>query len=404
MFRFIHVSDTHLGYRQYGLIERERDFYEVFRWVVDRAVELKVDAILHAGDMFHSAHPRPVTYEYVYDVLRRCRDAGIRFLVAPGNHELPKSIGVGSPVRVLAKMGLLEAPLDPGKPYIARFDGADVIVFSEWASHLLASVNPHSLTQPGKPVIALAHVTLCDALKQTEGVPEEECLKRRGLQSSQLLNKGYSYIALGDIHTPWEQRLDKAPPIVYPGSTEYLGVDEYLRNPSRFVYLVELGDDGVVRRMERLKIEIVRPWIVVEDSYSKVLSVLSNLKRGQGKEPIVYVRVQGSISQVDRSRLTSLLDNLRESGVILYYKLEVEDKGVVRQVTQTSTVGRASIHDVVYELARRCPESVRDKVAKLLVELIENPYESQVKLVKSMEEDLEVVKCLERVTGGVLGL
>ena len=28
--RVAHMSDTHLGYRQYNLDEREKDFYDVF--------------------------------------------------------------------------------------------------------------------------------------------------------------------------------------------------------------------------------------------------------------------------------------------------------------------------------------------------------------------------------------
>ena len=33
--QFVHMADTHLGYRQYGLSERETDFLDVF----DRAIE-----------------------------------------------------------------------------------------------------------------------------------------------------------------------------------------------------------------------------------------------------------------------------------------------------------------------------------------------------------------------------
>ena len=28
--RFAHLSDTHLGNRQYGILEREEDYYEIF--------------------------------------------------------------------------------------------------------------------------------------------------------------------------------------------------------------------------------------------------------------------------------------------------------------------------------------------------------------------------------------
>ena len=34
--KFAHLADTHLGYRQYGLFEREKDFYEVFEKVIDK--------------------------------------------------------------------------------------------------------------------------------------------------------------------------------------------------------------------------------------------------------------------------------------------------------------------------------------------------------------------------------
>ena len=38
--RFAHLSDTHLGYRQYGLIDREKDFYDAFERIVDKIIEL----------------------------------------------------------------------------------------------------------------------------------------------------------------------------------------------------------------------------------------------------------------------------------------------------------------------------------------------------------------------------
>ena len=44
--KFAHLADTHLGYRQFGLLEREKDFYEVFDKIIDKIIEEKVDFVL----------------------------------------------------------------------------------------------------------------------------------------------------------------------------------------------------------------------------------------------------------------------------------------------------------------------------------------------------------------------
>ena len=50
--KFAHLADTHLGYRQFGLLEREKDFYEVFDKIIDKIIEEKVDFVIHSGDLF----------------------------------------------------------------------------------------------------------------------------------------------------------------------------------------------------------------------------------------------------------------------------------------------------------------------------------------------------------------
>ena len=49
--KFAHLADTHLGYRQFGLIEREKDFYEVFEKVIDKIIEEKVDLNIFNGSL-----------------------------------------------------------------------------------------------------------------------------------------------------------------------------------------------------------------------------------------------------------------------------------------------------------------------------------------------------------------
>ena len=38
--RFAHLSDSHLGYRQFGILEREQDFYDVFARNIDKIIEM----------------------------------------------------------------------------------------------------------------------------------------------------------------------------------------------------------------------------------------------------------------------------------------------------------------------------------------------------------------------------
>ena len=55
--RILHTADTHLGYRQYHSEARRKDFFAAFELVVNDAVEMQVDAVVHAGDLFDSRNP-----------------------------------------------------------------------------------------------------------------------------------------------------------------------------------------------------------------------------------------------------------------------------------------------------------------------------------------------------------
>ncbi|GGL61863.1 DNA double-strand break repair protein Mre11 [Halocalculus aciditolerans] len=87
MTRVIHTGDTHVGYRQYHSAERRRDFLDAFRAVVDDAIADDVDAVVHAGDLFHDRRPGLRDLLGTIDVLRPLADADIPFLAVVGNHE-----------------------------------------------------------------------------------------------------------------------------------------------------------------------------------------------------------------------------------------------------------------------------------------------------------------------------
>jgi DNA repair exonuclease SbcCD nuclease subunit len=87
MTRVIHTADTHIGYRQYHSPERRRDFLDAFERVVEDAVEEDVDAVVHAGDIFHDRRPDLPDLLGTIEALRTLAAADIPFLAIVGNHE-----------------------------------------------------------------------------------------------------------------------------------------------------------------------------------------------------------------------------------------------------------------------------------------------------------------------------
>jgi DNA repair exonuclease SbcCD nuclease subunit len=87
MTRVIHTGDTHIGYQQYHVPERRDDFLAAFRQVIEDAIAEDVDAVVHAGDLFHDRRPTLSDVLGTLDVLERLDDAGIPLLAVVGNHE-----------------------------------------------------------------------------------------------------------------------------------------------------------------------------------------------------------------------------------------------------------------------------------------------------------------------------
>ena len=91
MTRILHTGDTHLGYQQYHLPKRREDFQQAFEQVAADAIAEDVDAVVHAGDLFHDRTPRLSDIMGALTVLRDLDDAGVPFLAVVGNHEGKRS-------------------------------------------------------------------------------------------------------------------------------------------------------------------------------------------------------------------------------------------------------------------------------------------------------------------------
>jgi DNA repair exonuclease SbcCD nuclease subunit len=85
--RILHTADTHLGYRQYHSEVRRQDFFKAFETVIQDAVDMQVDAVVHAGDLFDSRNPTLEDLLETMNILSRLKIANIPFFGIVGNHE-----------------------------------------------------------------------------------------------------------------------------------------------------------------------------------------------------------------------------------------------------------------------------------------------------------------------------
>jgi len=112
--RLVHISDLHLGYRQYqrltpgGVNQREADVAATFRTAIDRIIALDPDLIVIAGDIFHAVRPpnQAILHAFMqFGRLVQSLPNAIVVLLA-GNHDSPRSAETGGILQLFAQIGL----------------------------------------------------------------------------------------------------------------------------------------------------------------------------------------------------------------------------------------------------------------------------------------------------------
>ncbi len=119
--RLVHLSDLHLGFRQYqrltpaGINQREADVGEAFRGAIDATIALRPDVVLVAGDVFHTVRPSNPAILYAFKHFLRLRTAlpTTPVVIVAGNHDLPRTTETGCILRLFAQMGFYVADLEP---------------------------------------------------------------------------------------------------------------------------------------------------------------------------------------------------------------------------------------------------------------------------------------------------
>lgn len=214
--KIIHLADLHLGFRQFhrlspsGINQREADVASTFRKTIDQVIALRPDAVVIAGDIFHTARPTNTAIIHAYRQLQRLTAAlpdAVVILIA-GNHDRPRASETGSILRLFSALGIHVVDAMPARlPFPDR--SLSVLAVPDMAGNI-----PPLDPEPGSQWnVLLLHGEVQGVLPKgiaDRGTAEE-------IPVAALNAPRWSYIALGHYHVHREVAANAC----YAGSIDY---------------------------------------------------------------------------------------------------------------------------------------------------------------------------------------
>ncbi len=315
-----HVSDTHLGYKQYNLDEREDDFGRVFEEFVDKVLEDHVDAVVHSGDLFDSFRPSVKALYTAKTQLKRLREKGVKVYAVLGDHDFPKRRGMPPHALFDEELTLLGVEGRSGRVKrgcVVEVNGKEVYLGGvvnmtrRYRDVLLDEIS--KLVEEGRRYWRSV-VVMHQAINIYMGYDFQ-------LEIGEI-PVGASYYAMGHFHGRREMTIGGGV-LAYAGSTEITRrdeIEEWKRNGKGF-YIVDLSGD--LPDVQPVNLD-VRPQIEVKVRYEQLREeVESVVREHEGRKPIVHIKVAGS--NIDRRTALETLEKLF-SGRVLHWRPEFEDE------------------------------------------------------------------------------
>ncbi|MHA1505782.1 MAG: metallophosphoesterase family protein [Candidatus Asgardarchaeia archaeon] len=374
--RFAHVSDTHLGYRQFNENVREMDFYDAFEEAVEKIIKEKVDFVIHSGDLFEHYRTNPRALMVVINVLEKLKEAGIPVYSIAGNHDIILRRGMTPPQRILERIGLLKLVGDGESNWYVH-DG--IFICGIW-------YRPKFYRK--------SILTKLDELSKKANEYEKRILvMHQSIKKYFPLNyeidineipKNFDYIAMGHLHNRIIDKYGRGY-IAYSGSIEVWRKDEiesFIKNGKGF-YVVDFEDEVSIKKVD---LESVRPFLIEKvnagsfsDDLEEIVKKVEKSAKGK-KKPVLYVEIKGIKERDPRYYLLEIEEVISDKVLrcIPIYRFE-EGAGIRGEI---EAVDRDKIFDEVFE------NKELSELAKNLFRLLkENEVEEAIKVVDMFYEE-----------------
>jgi DNA repair exonuclease SbcCD nuclease subunit len=220
--KLAHIADPHLGIRQYhrqtsaGINQREADIAQAFRTAIDGVIAARPDAVVVAGDLFHSVRPNNSAIVFAFHQFQRLREAlpSAPIVLIAGNHDTPRSVETGSILRLFEELAV-DVATDDARRLI--YPKLDLSIFAVPRQAVLAPERPaFEPDGPQKYQVMVVHVEVDGEYSENRGAADYggAVIDRRELHL-----KDWTYTALGHYHT--QHRVERN--AWYAGSLDYIG-------------------------------------------------------------------------------------------------------------------------------------------------------------------------------------
>ncbi len=317
--RIVHISDTHLGFSAYskldaseGVNQREVDVYTAFQQAIDKALELKPDAVIHSGDLFDTVRPQNRAIDFALRQLLRLSQAGIETVIISGNHSTPRLRETGNIFRIFEHLEHLHPVHESG---ISRITIGDMCV----------TAIPHSVSPSLQDIVPLAKPvegSKFNVLVLHVGILDSNSYKMDEFNEQNVplssISDGWDYIALGHYHKYSKVRSNA----YYSGSTERLGFGEADQQKG----IVEVDLDSGKATFHPLQIrEMVdlKPVDATGLASSEILGKVKDVLSSSGiDDKIARLVITGVSSDAYKSLDVSAIR--RMGGSALHFELKVD--------------------------------------------------------------------------------
>jgi|688.fasta_scaffold17087_2 DNA repair exonuclease SbcCD nuclease subunit len=237
MIRFIHAADIHLDSPLKGLANRHNlptakilaATRDALVNLVTLAIDQKVDFVLLAGDIY-DGDPEDLKANFHFNQqMGRLNQKNIKVVMITGNHDAKSKIS--KPLSPPKNLTILSAH-QPESCEITKEGEVIAIIHGQG---FLNQAEPRNLAStypaptPGKLNIGILHTSLDGREGHANYAPTT---------TNELINKGYSYWALGHVHT--REVVNEKPYIIFPGNIQGRHIRE---TGAKGCYLVTFNDN-----------------------------------------------------------------------------------------------------------------------------------------------------------------